>query len=326
MRDLQNDIMNNQIESRKEVQPEVSIVIPIYNEQEVLPQLIARLRDIVHNSAFQIEIVLVDDGSHDHSPSMIKKACSGEASFRGIILSRNFGHQIAVSAGLTEARGSQAVMVIDGDLQDPPELIHQFYEKLKEGHDVVYAVRKQRKEGAVKRFGYYFFYRLLKEISYIKLPIDSGDFCIMSRRAVDVLNSMPEESRYIRGMRAWIGFSQEGLEYKRQERAAGKPKYSFKMLFNLAYNGIYNFSRFPIKAIYYVGAFGIFSSILYLIYIVYRLLTTDLVPSGFATTIFVIVIFGSMNLFALGVLGEYIIRIFFQSKQRPLFIIKEKIE
>jgi dolichol-phosphate mannosyltransferase len=241
------------------------------------------------------------------------------------LLSRNHGHQLALTAGLSVARGSEGVFVLDGDLQDPPELLDTFYAKFQEGYDVVYAVREKRKEVFYKRFAYFIFYRILKKIANIDIPLDSGDFSFMSRRVVNVLNKMPEESRFIRGMRTWIGFKQIGIAYDRQERASGDSKYSFSKLVQLALNGIYNFSEFPIKFVTSLGGFAIVSSVIYLIFVVVKKMFFDQVIEGFTALLFVIILFGGIQLMAIGVLGEYILRIFFQSKSRPNFIIEKEI-
>jgi len=306
--------------------PEISIVIPLYNEEEIFNQLVKRLDSIIEASKHHLEIVLVNDGSKDKTPLLMKELASSKKNYSAVFLSRNFGHQLAVSAGLEQALGTKAVMVIDGDLQDPPELLSTFYEKLQEGYDVVYAIRKKRKENVIKKSAYYLFYRLLNSISYIQLPVDTGDFCLMSRRVVNQLTQMPENSRYLRGMRSWVGYKQVGVTYERDERAAGEPKYNFRMLFGLAYNGIFNFSEFPIKLVTKIGLTGIAFSILYLLYTIYLKLFTEQVPEGFTSLIFVVILFGSLNLFSLGVLGEYITRIFFQVKQRPLYIIESVIQ
>lgn len=301
----------------------VSIVIPLYNEEDTIPFLTKRLEGVLSRFPIKTEIVFVNDGSNDNTHAMIKKVAQEKSNFVAVNLSRNFGHQMAVSAGLSICSGTEAILVMDGDLQDPPELVSKFYEKFKEGYDVVYAVRKKRKEGFFKKAAYKTFYRLLNSISYIKLPLDSGDFCLMSRRVVDTMNKMPEESRYLRGMRSWIGYKQVGIEYERAERAAGEPKYDFKMLLKLAYNGIFNFSDYPIKLVTRIGIFGMVASSLYLSYVLYLRLTSDVVPTGFTGLLLIITLFGSLQLISIGMIGEYIIRIFFQVKKRPLFIIDE---
>jgi glycosyltransferase involved in cell wall biosynthesis len=305
--------------------PQVSFVIPVYNEESNLPMLVDRLVKIMDHSSISLEAVLVDDGSRDNSRTMLQQLALSDHRFHVVLLSRNHGHQLALTAGLSVARGTEGVFVLDGDLQDPPELLDTFYAKFKEGFDVVYAVREKRKEVFYKRFAYFIFYRLLKKIANIDIPLDSGDFSFISRRVVNVLNKMPEESRFIRGMRTWIGFKQIGIAYDRQERASGDSKYSFSKLVQLALNGIYNFSEFPIKFVTSLGGIAIVGSVLYLISVIIKKLFFDQVIEGFTALLFVIILFGGIQLMAIGVLGEYILRIFFQSKSRPNFIIEKEI-
>jgi dolichol-phosphate mannosyltransferase len=305
--------------------PQVSFVIPVYNEESNLPMLADRLVKIMDQSTINLEAVLIDDGSRDNSRTMLQQLALSDPRFHVVLLSRNHGHQLALTAGLSVARGSEGVFVLDGDLQDPPELLDTFYAKFQEGYDVVYAVREKRKEVFYKRFAYFIFYRILKKIANIDIPLDSGDFSFMSRRVVNVLNKMPEESRFIRGMRTWIGFKQIGIAYDRQERASGDSKYSFSKLVQLALNGIYNFSEFPIKFVTSLGGFAIVSSVIYLIFVVVKKMFFDQVIEGFTALLFVIILFGGIQLMAIGVLGEYILRIFFQSKSRPNFIIEKEI-
>jgi dolichol-phosphate mannosyltransferase len=304
--------------------PIYSFVVPLYNESDSFSKLVERLNAIMKVVPFEMEAVLIDDGSKDQTPELMRVLALQDNQYQCVFLARNYGHQIALSAGLKHARGEKAVMVIDGDLQDPPELFADFLAEFDKGYDVVYAVRKKRKEGMVKKTFYSLFYHVLKSISYIDLPIDSGDFSLISRRVVDVINQMPEESRFIRGMRAWVGFKQTGLEYERQERYAGTPKYDFKMLFRLAYNGIFNFSEFPVKFISVLGMLSVSISILYFFVSLYLKMKGHNVP-GFTGLLFTIILFGGVQLISIGVLGEYLLRIFFQSKQRPLFVIKEII-
>lgn len=304
---------------------QVSFVIPVYNEESNLPMLADRLVKIMDQSPITLEAVLIDDGSRDNSRTMLQQLALSDPRFHVVLLSRNHGHQLALTAGLSVARGSEGVFVLDGDLQDPPELLDTFYAKFKEGYDVVYAVREKRKEVFYKRFAYFIFYRILKKIANIEIPLDSGDFSFMSRRVVNVLNKMPEESRFIRGMRTWIGFKQIGIAYDRQERASGDSKYSFSKLVQLALNGIYNFSEFPIKFVTSLGGFAIISSVIYLIFVVVKKMFFDQVIEGFTALLFVIILFGGIQLMAIGVLGEYILRIFLQSKSRPNFIIEKEI-
>jgi polyisoprenyl-phosphate glycosyltransferase len=305
--------------------PQISIIAPLYNETESFPHLVARLNAVMETSPLAIEIVLIDDGSRDNTAMLMQQLALTDGRYQCVFLSRNYGHQTALTAGIAVARGSEALFIIDGDLQDPPELLGEFYEKMQEGYDVVYAVRKKRKESWFKRTAYSAFYRLIRSISYVDMPLDSGDFSLISRRVADVLNQMPEESRFIRGMRSWIGFRQVGVEYERDARVAGEPKYSFKMLRNLAYNGIFNFSEYPVKAVTRLGLFTLGIAIVYLIQTLIKKFFYGDVPQGFTATLFIIVLFNGVQLIALGMIGEYVLRIFFQTKGRPLYIVREVI-
>ncbi|MBP6397943.1 MAG: glycosyltransferase family 2 protein [Saprospiraceae bacterium] len=305
------------------IQSKINFVIPLFNEEAVFEQLIQRLINVLESSKLSIQIILVDDGSIDATPDLMKNLAQNDSRFTAVILSRNFGHQIALTAGLAQVTASEAVMVLDGDLQDPPELIDQFYAKLKEGYDVVYAIRQTRKEVWWKQWAYAGFYRLQSKLTNIAIPIDSGDFCIMSRQVVDHLNSMPEESRYIRGMRSWIGFKQTGIAYHRDARADGDTKYPISKLMKLAFNGVFNFSEAPIQFITFLGGVTILISGAYLGWILFEKIVFDTAPKGFTAIIFLITLFGGAQMMAIGLLGEYVLRIFFQSKGRPLYIVKE---
>lgn len=305
--------------------PQVSFIIPVFNEESNLPLLVDRIIKIMEQSSIELEAVLIDDGSRDNSRILLQQLALINPKFHVILLSKNHGHQLALTAGLSVARGTEGVFVLDGDLQDPPELLDAFYAKFKEGFDVVYAIREKRKEVFYKRFAYFIFYRILKKIANIDIPLDSGDFSFISRRVVDILNKMPEESRFVRGMRTWIGFKQIGIAYDRQERAFGDSKYSFSKLVQLALNGIYNFSEFPIKFVMNLGGFAIGSSFIYLISVVIKKFFFEQVIEGFTALLFVVILFGGIQLLAIGILGEYILRIFFQSKSRPNFIVEKEI-
>ena len=306
--------------------PSISIVIPLYNEESIFPLLIERLTGLISNADVGIEILMVDDGSSDSTASLMRAQCTRDNRFSGIFLSRNFGHQLAVSAGLKYARGTECIFIIDGDLQDPPELLWEFKKKLDEGYEVVYGIRKKRKENFIKRSMYWIFYRLIVRLSEIKLPLDSGDFCLISRRVCNMINKMPEQSRYIRGMRSWVGFKQTGLEYERQNRQAGEPKYNFKMLFKLAYDGIFNFSNTPLKAITSLGLFTVFVSLLYILILAWQWFMGQPIPSGFTTLIIAIILFSGVQMVCLGIIGEYLSRIFLQVKERPLFVVSSVIQ
>lgn len=309
----------------EETTPDISIVAPLYNEAESLPLLVNRLNALMDTFPKSVEVVLIDDGSRDATPLLMHQLALADPRYHCVFLSRNHGHQLALTAGMARARGAEAIFVIDGDLQDPPELLPDFYELLTQGHDVVYAVRQKRKENWLKRTAYYLFYRILKSISYIEIPLDSGDFALVSRRVVNILNQMPEESRYLRGMRSWVGFKQIGFTYERDSRAAGESKYSLKQLFRLAYNGIFNFSEFPVQFMARAGVTAILIALIYFISVVVKKLFFAEVIEGFTAILFVIILFSGVQLLALGIIGEYVLRIFFQAKGRPLYIVKEEI-
>lgn len=307
--------------------PQLSIISPLYNEQETLPLLVQRLDSLMNSLGhLSIEVVLIDDGSRDNTPALMQALALANPRYHCVFLARNHGHQLALTAGIAAARATEAMMIIDGDLQDPPELLGQFYDLYKQGYDVVYAVREKRKENIFKRMAYYSFYRILKQISYIDIPLDSGDFSLISRRIANVLNKMPEESRFLRGMRTWIGFKQIGVKYERSERAAGEPKYNFAMLFKLAYNGIFNFSEFPIRFVSGLGVFTVLMALMYFLGVVIKKYFFHEVIEGFPALLFMVILFGGVQLLAIGIIGEYILRIFFQGKNRPLFIIKSVIK
>jgi len=300
----------------------ISVVVPLYNEGAVLPALRQRLIEL--SAALQphtVEPVLVNDGSTDATASLVDDFATAHESAKAVHLSRNFGHQQAVSAGLAVASG-EYVAVIDGDLQDPPEEISRFVNKLEEGYDVVYAIRRDRKENWIKKTAYNTFYKILAKLSTIDIPLDSGDFCIMRRVVVDKINQMPERHRFVRGLRCYAGYRQTGLEYSRDRRAAGHPKYTLWKLIELAADGIFTFSAKPLRLATMLGFFSIVAALVYSAYIVgWRLLSDEQLP-GFASTIVVVLYLGSIQLFCIGILGEYIGRIHDEVKGRPGFIIE----
>jgi dolichol-phosphate mannosyltransferase len=241
-----------------------------------------------------------------------------------IELARNFGHQVAISAGLDHARGA-GVIIMDADLQDPPEVLPEFIAKWREGHDVVYAIREQRKEGALKRATYAAFYRLLQRVAQIEIPLDAGDFCIMDRRVVDLLNGMPERNRFVRGIRSWVGLSQVGLPYARQARHAGHPKYTFSRLIYLALDGLVSFSFLPLRVITLMGFAVSAVSILLAIAYTIQKITIGLSPPGFATLTVALFFLSGIQLVTIGVIGEYVGRIFDEVKRRPLYVVNQRI-
>jgi len=311
----------------------ISIVIPIYNEEENLQNLYTRLTNAAPSWKEDYEIVLIDDGSHDSSLTMMRVMVEKDSHVRIIKLSRNFGHQPAISAGIQEAKGD-AIIIMDGDLQDPPEELYRFLDKWREGYDVVYAVRTKRKEGFFKKLAYSSFYRLMAAISDIEIPLDSGDFCVMDRKVVNVLvHDMPEQIRFIRGMRAYAGFKQIGVTYERAERAAGEVKYTFKKLVQLALDGLFGFSSFPLRLSTYLGiSIAIPSLIIGVFFLVHRLFgfkvfghTPEETP-GLASLAVGMFFLGGVMLTMLGIIGEYISRIYIEVKKRPFFVIDEIIE
>jgi polyisoprenyl-phosphate glycosyltransferase len=306
--------------------PEINVVVPLYNEEECFEILIERLTNLIDNLEYSIEIILIDDGSNDSTPEKMKEISLKNNKFQSIFLSRNFGHQLALSAGLKYCNASEAVFIIDGDMQDPPELLDIFYKQFKLGNDVVYAIRKTRNSSVFLKLAYRLFYRIMKRFSYIDIPLDSGDFSLISRRVVDHINSMPEESRFVRGLRSWVGFKQIGIPYDRPERIKGDSKYSLGKLISLAFNGIFNFSKYPIRVTMFMGIIALSISLFYFLITLIKKIFIGGIPSGFTALLFTIILFGGIQLIAIGIIGEYVLRIFFQVKKRPLFIVKERIK
>jgi dolichol-phosphate mannosyltransferase len=304
----------------------VAILIPLFNEEKIIAPLLDRLHLVVQHLNLEVSILFIDDGSTDSTSQMIFTGIEGKKNYSAIFLSRNFGHQAAITAGLAELRNKyDAVFIMDGDLQDPPELIDRFIVEMDKGYDVVYGIRSNRKESFLKTAFYKIYYRVVAKFSNIHMPLDAGDFSLISKRIVAHLNSLPEESRYLRGLRSWVGFKQIGIQYDRDERFSGSSKYSYKKLFRLAFNGIFNFSELPIRAIGYMGGVLTGASAIYLGATLYKKLMYNTVPEGFTALIFAIVLFSGVQLLSLSIIGEYILRIFFQVKKRPLFIIERKI-
>jgi polyisoprenyl-phosphate glycosyltransferase len=273
----------------------------------------------------------VDDGSRDNTLDVAEELAGRDPRWKVVSLSRNFGHQPAVTAGLHFARGD-IVAIIDADLQDPPEELPRFFAKCREGFDVVYAIRTKRKEGLFKRAAYKVYYRLLASLANIEIPLDSGDFCVMSRRVVDALNALPERNRFLRGLRSWLGFRQTGLAYERHARAAGAPKYTFRKLLNLALDGIMNFSSRPLRLIA-VGGFLLAALAVVLAVFVFVQYVADWTilgynprqQRGWASLMLAILFLAGAQLFSLGILGEYVGRLFEEIKGRPVFLVKHTV-
>jgi len=303
----------------------LSVAIPVHNEESVLPELLLRLRKVLEGlPGGPHEIVFVDDGSTDRTFEMLCEAAREDSRIIAISLSRNFGHQAAISAALDHASGD-AVVIMDGDLQDVPEVIPQFLDKFSEGFDVVYAQRVRRKEPLLLRICYFVFYRMMATLSDIRLPLDSGDFGLMSRRVVDQVRRMPEHHRYLRGMRSWVGFRQVGIPVERAERHSGKSKYSMMRLMKLAADGIFAFSIVPIRAAALLGAFVMLLSLLYVCFALYAKLFLHKSPQGFTALLIAVTFLSGIVLFFLGIIGEYVGRIYEETKARPQYLISQMV-
>lgn len=306
------------------MQPKYSFIVPIYNEEATLPELYRRVSAVMNQMDSAVELVLINDGSCDRSLQIIRELHQQDQRICYISLARNFGHQIAVTAGLNFVRG-QVIVILDADLQDPPELIPEMVEMWREGYHVVYAQRTQRrKEGWFKRFTAYFFYRLLKQLADVDIPTDTGDFCLLDRQVVDVLNSMPERNRYLRGLRSWIGFQQTAIRFKRDPRFAGDVKYTFRKSFALAINGLVSFSKVPLRLSTYVGLLAAFAAVLMALLVLYwRIFIPNSPLTGFTMILMAIFFLGAVQLVSIGILGEYVGRIYEEVKGRPLYTFSE---
>ncbi len=302
----------------------ISILLPIYNEAQILPTLYQRLSATLTLLPHEVEMVFVNDGSQDDSLSLMKELRRKDPRVRIISLTRNFGQQMAFSAGLRHAQGD-AVILMDADLQDPPDLIPRLLEKAEEGWDVVYAVRKRRKENLLKRTAYALFYRVLSRVSRPRIPVDSGDFSLVNRRVVDLINRMPERVRFLRGLRSWVGLKQTSLEYDRDPRFAGRPRYTLWKLILLALDEVVAFSYTPLRLASLLGFCSPGLAILgILVFACFRLFTHIFIP-GYTSIVIAILFMGSVQLLTVGILGEYVARIYEEVKQRPPYIIDELV-
>ncbi|HWF39668.1 MAG TPA: glycosyltransferase family 2 protein [Candidatus Acidoferrales bacterium] len=302
----------------------VSVAIPVYNEEEILPELLRRLRAVLAGiPGGPHEMVLVDDGSTDRTPEILRDEAGRDPRLIVVIFSRNFGHQAAVTAALDHVTGDVTV-VMDGDLQDAPENIPDFLDKYSEGYDVVYARRTRRKEVWWLRFCYYAFYRLITMLSDTRLPLDAGDFGLMSRRVVNEIRAMPEHHRYLRGLRTWVGFRQVDIPIERAERYAGQPKYSALKLLKLATDGIFSFSVVPLRFATMLGAATMSVAMVYALYSLWIKLVQGQPPKGFTALIIAIIFLAGVQLFFMGIIGEYVGRLFEASKARPNYIVAER--
>lgn len=302
----------------------ISIIVPIYNSSNFIKNLLAAVDAERVRSKWNLELVLVDDGSKDNSYGKIEEMCASYPYIKGIKLSRNFGHQIAVKTGLAHCTGDY-IAIIDDDLQDPPELLPMFFGYLDKGYDVAYGVRKKRKESFLKKFSYNSFYRILKGMSDTDIPLDSGDFCVMKKHVVENMLKLQEKNPFLRGIRAWVGFKQIGVEYERAARIEGESGYTLKKLMKIALDGIFSFSSVPIRIIAILGFIGLIFATVYSILVIYGYLAHGIEVKGFATLAIIISFFSSLSLICLGIIGEYIVRIYDEVRDRPYVIIEKTI-
>lgn len=311
--------------------PTVTLVIPCFNEAAVLPALFERVTKAADAWWLDYDIVAVDDGSTDGTFEILAEFHRADPRWKVIRLARNFGHQAALWTGLKHATGD-VIAVLDADLQDPPEVLPQFFEKWREGFDVAYGVRRRRKEGALKRLAYFLYYRLLAFLSEVPIPLDSGDFCVLDRRVLDAMTATDEREPFVRGLRAWVGFRQIAVPYERARRAGGDAKYTVRKLVQLGLNGIFSFSTRPLRLATYLGlmvsAFAFVGVVTTLFQRIYaeELAAFGLKPvPGFATTVIAILFLGGVQLLCLGILGEYVGRIYENVKGRPTTTVSERL-
>jgi dolichol-phosphate mannosyltransferase len=303
--------------------PVLSVVLPVYNERETLAELVKRLVPVLdENVDGSFEVLFVDDGSRDGSDRILDAFNEQDGRLKTIHFSRNFGHQAALQAGLDLASG-QAVIMMDADLQDPPEVLRDLIGRWREGYDVVFAVRRKRKESVFKRAAYATFYRTMKSIAQIDVPLDAGDFCLIDHRVVSALRSLRERNRFLRGLRSWVGFRQTGVEYERDKRYAGQPKYTLPKLVALAVSGYVGFSSVPLRMAAWMGFLATGAGLLLAVWAIYARFADIDTPRGWASTVAIILFVGGVQLFTLGVIGEYLGRVYDEVRQRPLYIIRE---
>jgi len=303
-----------------------SVIVPMYNEEEVVTETYKRLTRVMESIGENYEIIFINDGSRDNTRTILCEICKNDKNVKMIDFARNFGHQIAITAGMDYAAG-ECMVIIDGDLQDPPELIPDMIKIWRDGYDVVYGKRKARHgETFFKKFTAKAYYRILRSLTTVDIPVDTGDFRLIDRKVCEALKQLPERSRYVRGLVSWVGFKQTALEFERNERFAGETKYPLKKMIKLAMDGIMSFSYKPLKLASYIGAILSGFSFLYLIIVVIqRLFFPETAQTGWASLIAVSLFFNGIILLMLGIIGEYIGRIYEEAKGRPLYIINELI-
>jgi polyisoprenyl-phosphate glycosyltransferase len=307
------------------MRPQVSVIVPVFNERENLDVLASRLKAVLEQSVDDsFEVLFIDDGSRDGSSEILDELAKRNRHYKVIHLSRNFGHQAALQAGIDAASGD-AVVLMDADLQDPPEFLNQFIEKWREGHDVVYAIRMKRREPLWKRAGYKAFYRTMNFVADIETPLDAGDFCLMDRRVVEALVGLRERNRFLRGLRTWVGFKQVGIGFERPPRNAGKPKYTLRKLVGLAASGYVGFSSFPLTIAAWLGLFTALTGFGVAVWAAFEKLTRHDAPQGWTSTIAIVLLVSGIQLIILGVIGEYLGRVYDEVRQRPLYVISNRV-
>ncbi|NLX64844.1 MAG: glycosyltransferase family 2 protein [Clostridiaceae bacterium] len=301
-----------------------SVIVPMYNEEEVVTETYKRLTGVMDSIGENYEIIFINDGSRDNTKAILSEICENNKKIKMIDFARNFGHQVAITAGMDYARG-ECMVIIDGDLQDPPELIPEMIKIWRNGYDVVYGKRISRRgETLFKKFTAKAYYRILRSLTNVDIPVDTGDFRLIDRKVCEALKQLPERSRYVRGLVSWVGFKQTAIEFERNERFAGKTKYPLKKMLKLAMDGIMSFSYKPLKLASYIGAILSGMSFLYLIIVVFKkLFSPESVQTGWTSLIAVSLFFNGIILLMLGIIGEYIGRIYEEAKGRPLYIINE---
>ncbi len=303
----------------------LSVVVPCFDEKENLEELTGRLLTVLRALPVSgYEVVFVDDGSRDGSGVLLDRLSAEEMGVRTLHLSRNFGHQAALSAGL-EAASGDAVVLMDADLQDPPELIERFVQEWVIGNEVVYAIRRSRREGALRRLTYALFYRSFRLMAELDVPLDAGDFCLLDRRVVDAILTLPERNRFLRGLRSWVGFRQVGVPFDRDARHGGQAKYTTRKLIRLALSGYIGFSSMPLRVGGVVGALALLASVGLGIWALVSKFTTTAVPPGWTSTVGVILLMGGAQLLVLAIMSEYLARVYDEVRRRPIFLIRERV-
>lgn len=302
--------------------PDLSVVVPVYNEEENVPELYRRLTDVMAGMGRPYELLFVNDGSSDATLDRLQALQARDPHICLLDLARNFGHQAAVTAGIDHAVG-RAVITIDGDLQDPPEVIPDLVARWQEGYDVVYAVRTKRKEGLLKRLAYGTFYRLMHWMADTDIPLDAGDFSLIDRRVATALRQLPERNRFVRGLRSWVGFRQVGVPFERAARYEGQSKYSLRALFGLATSGFVSFSKLPLRIATYLGTLVSGVAFLSALAFIILRLVTEVEPQGWTSVIVVVLFLGGVQLVTLGILGEYLGYVLDEVRRRPPYVVRK---